>query len=268
MGKRSAESSTEKPTKKPKYNYAKAQTHLEPNTKGVYVSCDRGKESRARIEIIDLLEEKYEELLKKKIFKPINGDEEVEEEKELDFEEQMKKEMLDLKKSKIDKKINPFVFIELQVECLLFIKFHRSIDPVVLVLEILKDAFENDVKRTRFCSKVIPISDSCSASEENLKKLIESVYNKQNVPKEPITFSVDITRRMFQVLERDHIMKVTTGKLRELNDKLTINYKQYNKLIVIQCFKSNIGISIVNEQHWKDYKKFNLNQIFESKKDK
>ena len=56
MGKRSTEQNSEQPTKKPKYNYAKAQTHIEPNTKGVYVSCDRGKESRARIEIIDLLE--------------------------------------------------------------------------------------------------------------------------------------------------------------------------------------------------------------------
>lgn len=264
MGKRTLERGSNDPTKKPKFNYSKAQNHLEPNTKGVYISCDRGKESRAKLEIIDLLEEKYEELLEKKIFKPINED--VEEDKELDFEEQMKKELLDLKKAKTDKKINPFVFIDLQMECLLFIKFHRCIDPVVLVLEILKDAFENDIKRTRYCSKIIPITDSCSASEENLNKLIENVYKKQNLPAEPTVFSVDITRRLFQVLERDHIMKISTAKLRELNPNITINYKSYDKLLIVQCFKSNIGISIVSEQQWKDYKKFNLNQIFETKK--
>lgn len=268
MSKRSIEQGPNGPTKKKaKYNYAKAQTHLEPNTKGIYVSCDRGKEGRAKLEIIDLLEDKYEELLQKKVFSPIIED--AEDEKELDFEEQMKKELLDLQKSKTDKKVSPFVFVELQMECLLFIKVHRTIDPVVLVLEILKDAFENNAKKTRYCSKIIPISDSCSASEENLQKLIERVIGKQDLKseqKENIAFSVDITRRLFQVLERDHIMKITTGKLRELNPKITINYKSFDKLLLVQCFKSNIGISVVDEQHWKDYKKFNLNQIFASKK--
>lgn len=268
MTKRSVEQSSNGPAKKKtKYNYAKVQTHLEPNTKGVYVSCDRGKESRAKLEIIDLLEDKYEELLEKKIFGPITDD--IEDSKELDFEEQMKKELLELKKSKTDKKINPFVFIDLQMECLLFIKVHKTIDPVVLVMEIFKDAFENNIKKTRYCSKIIPISDSCSASEENLQKLIERVLEKQDLKseqKENIVFSVDITRRLFQVLERDHIMKITTSKLREINPKISINYKSFDILLIVQCFKSNIGISVVNEQNWKDYKKLNLNQIFASKK--
>jgi len=99
MGKRTLERGSNDPTKKPKFNYSKAQNHLEPNTKGVYISCDRGKESRAKLEIIDLLEEKYEELLEKKIFKPINED--VEEDKELDFEEQMIPSMTTIRKVKL-----------------------------------------------------------------------------------------------------------------------------------------------------------------------
>ena len=283
MGKRAAEGDANKATtKKPKYNYSKIQTHLEPNTRGIYVSCDRGKEFRAKQEILDLFEDKYEELLAQNVFKPLesNGKEDEEEEKEkdgdgeekeLDFEEQMKREMSDLsKKSKQDvKRGSLFQFIELQMECMLFVKVHRTIDPLVLTLAVLEDAEKNNVKRTRYISKLIPIVDSCSATEENFASLLTSVFNKQKEEHkndEGKVYSVDITRRLFKVIERDDIMRIATGKLRELDPEITINYKEYDKHLIIQCFKANMGISIVNKSDWQKYKKFNLTQIFENKK--
>ena len=283
MGKRTAEGDANKATiKKPKYNYSKIQTHLEPNTRGIYVSCDRGKEFRAKQEILDLFEDKYEELLAQNVFKPLesNGKEDEEEEKgkdgdgeekELDFEEQMKREMSDLsKKSNQDvKRGSLFQFIELQMECMLFVKVHRTIDPLILTLAVLEDAEKNNVKRTRYISKLIPIVDSRSATEENFASLLTSVFNKQREEHKNDhgkVYSVDITRRLFKVIERDDIMRIATGKLRELDSEITINYKEYDKLLIIQCFKANMGISIVNKSDWQKYKKFNLTQIFETKK--
>lgn len=279
MGKRAAENtdSNKSNVKKAKYSYSKSQTHLEPNTKGIYISCDRNKESKAKQEILDVLEDKYEELLEKKVFEPISSTSEEKnsgsEEEELDLEEQLKREISELKeKSKQDvKRGSLFQFIELQMECLLFVKVHRTINPVTLALSVLEDAEKNEVKRTRYVSKMIPIMDSCSASKENFDALLTSVFNKerkQNKDEDAKVYSVDITRRMFKIIERDDIMKMATGKLRELDSEIKINYKEYQKLLIIQCFKANIGVSIVNKDDWEKYKKFNLNQISESKKEK
>ncbi|XBW35536.1 hypothetical protein QEN19_001111 [Hanseniaspora menglaensis] len=304
MSKRASDSDSKKNgSKKAKYNHSKPQTHLEPNTRGIYISCDRGKEFRAKQEILDLFEDKYEELLEKKVFVAVegteNGNEDAEEtnKSDLDIEEQLKLEMDDLKKkNKQDvKRGSLFQFIELQMECLFFVKVHKTIDPVVLTLAVLEDAKMNNVKRTRYVSKIMPIMDSCSASKENFDKVLTSVYSKFNRSQEnknveenrnaeeksensegetsslgeknqeAVIYSVDITRRLFKVIERDDIMRMATGKLRELNSSLAINYKEFDNLLIIQCFKSNIGFSIVKQKDWLAYKKFNLTQIFESK---
>lgn len=278
MVKRAAENaeSSKSNFKKAKYNYSKSQTHLEPNTKGIYISCDRGKESKAKQEILDVLEDKYEELLEKNVFEPISNTGEDKnnggDSEELDLEEQLKREISELKeKSKQDvKRGSLFQFIELQMECLFFVKVHRTINPVTLTLSVLEDAEKNEAKRTRYVSKMIPIMDSCSASKENFDSLLTSVFNKereQNTDDDAKIYSVDITRRMFKIIERDDIMKMATGKLRELDTEIKINYKEYQKLLIVQCFKANIGVSIVNKEAWEKYKKFNLNQIFESKKE-
>merc|ERR1712150_84641 len=117
-------------------------------------------------------------------------------------------------------------------------------------------------KNTRFTQKLTPITFSVSASMEELTKLAEKVLKPHFHAEDqvPVKFAIQVTRRNFNSLEKDDIIKQVATSVGRENGH-TVDLKNYDKLIMGECFKNNIGMSVVSD--FKKYEKFNLQQIFE-----
>ena len=106
-------------------------------------------------------------------------------EEELSIEDQIKKELQEIKGEEFSKhsstgetkKKDPITFIDLNCECVTFCKTRRPIVPEEFVLSIMEDLADpkNMVKRTRYVQKLTPITYSCNAKMEQLIKLANLV---------------------------------------------------------------------------------------------
>ncbi|EGW30009.1 uncharacterized protein SPAPADRAFT_158333 [Spathaspora passalidarum NRRL Y-27907] len=229
---------------------------LDPNTSGVYATCNRNKETQCRNELINLFNEKIPEY-----FNVNEGGEEDEEEeqKKLSIEDKIKLELAELKETKADL-LKP---IELDVECLIFIKTKKPVNPVELVQRLCQESYDSKVKTTRYTQKLSPVTDSCSASKEELKNLAKRVlapHFHSGDQQQPVKFAIQISKRNFNTLKKDEMIKTIAECIgHDYNHK--VDLKDYDKLIVVECYKNNIGMSVV--ENYQKYSKFNLQQIFE-----
>lgn len=176
--------------------YKVVKSTLDPNTSGIYITCARNKEKAAASEILSIFEEKVEEYYSDELNAmnsaspdgsgsiEIESKEPVttESKKEISIEEELQQELEGLKNHKttiVDTKKNKPILeqLDLQTECLVFVKTRKPIVPEKFVHRIIRDlADPHDLrKRTRFVQKLTPITDSCHASMEELAKLCERV---------------------------------------------------------------------------------------------
>ncbi|CCE63338.1 hypothetical protein TPHA_0E02460 [Tetrapisispora phaffii CBS 4417] len=230
-----------------------------------------------------LFEEKMEEMYRKELKElseeqnPEQNADENESEEELSIEDQIKQELSELKPktnddgSKIRKK-DPLSFIDLNCECVIFCKTRKPIVPEDFVKKIIEDlADPNDMqKRTRYVMKLTPITNSCNATMEQFILLLNRVlaphFHEADKAEKSIKFAVDLTRRNFNTIERmDLITQVVKQVIKDGKYKHVVDLKAYDKLILVECFKNNIGVSVVDGSFGSKYKKYNVQQIFEAK---
>ena len=269
--------------------YKVVKSTLDPNTSGIYITCARNKEKAAASEILSIFEEKVEEYYSDELNAmnsaspdgsgsiEIESKEPVttESKKEISIEEELQQELEGLKNHKttiVDTKKNKPILeqIDLQTECLVFVKTRKPIVPEKFVHRIIRDlADPHDLrKRTRFVQKLTPITDSCHASMEELAKLCERVL-PQHFHKEemvPVKFAVEINKRNFSTMDKMEMIKYIAGfvgKQGSLEHK--VDLKNYDKLVLLQCFKNNIGMCVVDKDYRTDYKKYNVQELFEMK---
>lgn len=253
MGKRKGDSDN-KHRKKPKNG-----GFIDVNTSGIYATCSRGKERACVKELMSIFEEKAKEM-----YPSLDEqDEESEEpEEKLSVEEQIKREVEELKGASKSKE-SLFSHIELNCECLIFIKTRKPIDPEEFVKSLCEEAFDSKKKTTRFTQKLTPITLSTSASVEELKKLTKKVlaphFHKEKNQK-PLKFAVQVSRRHFNTIDRDTIIRSVAECMgKEYGHQ--VDLKNYDKLIIVECFKTNIGMSVADD--YDKLYKYNLQQIFD-----
>lgn len=229
-----------------------------------------------------LFEEKVEELYGEELRNMDNSNEECNnytsgEKKELSIEEEISLELSELKAKNTSgngnetKKKETIHFIDLNCECVIFCKTRKPLVPEIFVKKVIQDLANPShmEKRTRYIQKLTPITSSCSSSMDQLIKLSQRVlaphFHDENSDK-AYKFAVEVTRRNFNALERlDIIKQVVSQVIQEGKYKHQVNLKDYDKLILIECFKNNIGMCVVDSDYSKKYKKYNVQQIYEVK---
>lgn len=242
---------------------------IDPNTSGIYATCNRGKERGCVNELTNLFNEKaqeyynVDELNDKEDEKSDESEKQPDTPKELSIEEQIKQEVDDLKQSK-HSKTSLFTPIELDCECLIFIKTRTPIEPEDFVKRICQESYDSKQKSTRYTQKLTPITYSVSPSLEEVKKLAQKVlaphfHNQQNQP--AYKFAIQVTRRNFNAIEKGSIIK-TVAECVGRDHGHSVDLKNYEKLILIECYKTNVGMCVVDKNYDK-YFKFNLQQLYE-----
>ncbi|KAG5419432.1 hypothetical protein I9W82_003199 [Candida metapsilosis] len=236
---------------------------LDPNTSGIYATCPRGKENQCRRELLSVLSEKIPEYFD--IPEDDNNEEEDEPKSALSIEEKIKQELSEMKEADKNPKTNYLQPIDIDVECVVFIKTRKPVDPVVLVQKYAQECFDSGVKTTRSTQKLTPISDSCSTAgdaEEHLKELSKRVlknhFHQQD--QEPVKFAIQVSKKHFDTLKSEEIIKAVAETIGRDHGH-TVDLKNYEKLIIVECYKNNIGMSVVED--YIKYSKFNLQQIYD-----
>ncbi|OAX81059.1 hypothetical protein ACJ72_04604 [Emergomyces africanus] len=140
---------------------------IEKGDVGMFVTSNRGKESKCVAEIIDIL---YQDLESQKLLVETTKDGEAtasdveskkqeEKEEEDDIEAQIRKEVDDMKPNKNGKSNTPFQAVKLDIPCLSFIKIDKTLDPVQIAHRLCTDAQANPTKkRSRWVQRITPIT--------------------------------------------------------------------------------------------------------------
>lgn len=268
--------------------YKVASGIIDPSTSGVYITCPRGKEKRCVDEMLRFFEEKLDEYGIKPLdeeadeAEPEHEEEDKEEagqedEQEISIEDSIKAELNEIKKgnkksknaknngSKSSKLI---LSIPLGQECLVFIKFRKPIDPEEFIHRIFVDLSNCDIKKTRYALKMTPVQQSCSATKEELMKLAKSVMERhfhqgQDIQKRGLKYAININKRSFTAMEKmDMINSIAECMTHDYDH--AVDLKEFDKLIMVECFKSNIGMSVLDD--YGKFYKYNIDQLFAKKK--
>lgn len=236
----------------------KAGGFIDPNTMGVYATCNRHKEQQCRQELLNLFGEKVEEYFD---LSAGASDDEEQEEEELSIEQQIEKEVSEMKEAKTSKKelLKP---IDLGCECLVFIKTRKPIIPEVLIEKLCNESLNSLIKTTRYTQKLSPVTFSVSPTLDELRKLAKRVLapHFHQEDQKPHKFAIQISKRNFNALNRNDMIKAIAESVGNDHGH-SVDLKNYDKLILVECYKTNIGMSVVND--YLKLERYNLQQIFE-----
>lgn len=233
--------------------------NIEPNWTGIYVTCVRGKEKTCNAEMLDVLSDYTKDIKEEDV------ESNAESSDEDDIAASIAKEVASLKKSKNKGLIVP---VDVNCECVLFFRTKKPIDPVKVVISICEDVASSGQKRSRYAQRITPITLTDSATEDSLKRLAAKVLGPhfhQEKDQTPYKYAIQPSLRNFNALTRDDIIQTVAGVVGHDHGH-SVDLKNYDKLILIECFRSSIGMAVVDRSFAK-YDRFNLQQILQKSLD-
>lgn len=228
---------------------------IEPGQYGLFVSCSRGREMKAAKEFKAVLFDKLEQLYPN--FESNVTDADKSEDK-LEVEDEIEKELASLKKeAKGDNKRKLALEIPINADSLLFFHMRKPVVPSDFVVKFCESLRNSRIKNTKFVQRLTPIDRSCNANMEEFIKMAK--LNLTPYIRPGMTYSVNMTRRDFSVIERDDFMK----EIANILPGCELHYKNADIMIHVYCFKNNIGMSVTDYKIFEKLSKFNLQQIYE-----
>jgi tRNA acetyltransferase TAN1 len=108
---------------------------LPSGSKGFIATCHRGRERKAKDELLQLFEEWFEKISVKELDSNLKT-EKSQEKVFSSIEEELEEELAELKDKKTEKL---FSFIDTSVDCLIFVKVNQAIDPVSFMNSLLTE---------------------------------------------------------------------------------------------------------------------------------
>ncbi|XP_044836905.1 3'-5' exonuclease eri-1-like isoform X5 [Mauremys mutica] len=185
------------------------------------------------------------------------------EEEEDDVEAALKKEVDQIRTS-TEQKLRRFQSVESGANNVVFIRT-LGVEPENLVHHILKDLHTTKKKKTRVILRMLPISGTCKAFVEDMKKYSETFFEPWFKAPNKGTFQIVYKARNNSHMSREEVIKELAGIVGSLNpeNKVDLNNPQYT--IVVEIIKNVCCLSVV-----KDYvlfRKYNLQEVVKSNKE-
>ncbi|KAJ1810924.1 hypothetical protein LPJ56_005852 [Coemansia sp. RSA 2599] len=234
---------------------------ISPGMKGFFVTCNRNREKKSASEVIDLLEE-YAAKLYPGLAEEIeneadeDADEGAAEAQSGSIEDEIAREVAGMK-SKTKPKL--FRYLNATIDCLVFIKCHRKIDPEQMVQFIFDDLTKTMQRKTRFTSRLIPAKvTTTSKLDAIVKGSAEVAKDLLAEDAEPTTFSLAVNIRYCDDLKRDDVIRAVAGPL-DVKHKVDLTNAKYT--LVIEAFKSMCTIGLV--ENYNARKRLNLQTLFD-----
>ncbi|KAJ2659468.1 hypothetical protein IW148_004201 [Coemansia sp. RSA 1199] len=270
MGKRATEGSggkgsQQKRAKRHQYlkdrvKYPQNSFDISPGMKGFFVTCTRGREKKSASETIDLLEEFANKLYP-------NLEEEIAAEKDASddapaaqagggIEDEIAREIAEMKASP---KIKMFRYLPSTIDCILYIKCHRKIDPEALVQFMFAELSVTKQRKTRFTGRLIPAKVTTTSKLDAIVKGATQVAHELLAEDaEPTTFALVVNIRYCDDLKRDDVILAVAAPL-DVKHKVDLKNARYT--LVIEVFKSMATIGLV--ENYNALRRLNLQTLFD-----
>ncbi|KAI9834214.1 MAG: hypothetical protein M1819_003052 [Sarea resinae] len=224
---------------------------IEPGDAGIWATCSKGKEGKCVGELKDLFDEYVERLY------PGQESEDDGEDEELDIEAEIKKEVEGMKRPR---KEALFAHVKLDVQCVVFFKTSKPVEPMSFVHAICQDAFSaSRRKRGRWVKRLTPMTLMGRATEKGLEEVAEAVLAPHFHQGEARKFAIRPSLRNHSTLTRDRIIKQVASTV---GPGHKVDLKDYEFLILVEVYKSVLGMSVVGPDYEK-LKRYNLAEIYE-----
>ncbi|CZT18669.1 related to P.falciparum dihydropteroate synthase [Ramularia collo-cygni] len=268
-GKRKAQDSAGRDEKRPKTkkswlvprngNTGKHQVRdIQYGDSGIWVTCNKNKESACVGEMRDLFTE-FAERLYPQAMGSTDADEDDDDDTEIDIEKEIQAEVDAIRKPT---SAPLFTHVRVNLQCVVFFKTIAPIEPVAFVKAICEDAMQNpQLKRTRFSKRLTPMTLIGRASEEGLEKVALEVL-KPHFHKEPFEkrkFAIRPTLRNHNILSRDSIIKQVASLVGPGHE---VDLKNYELLIMVEVYQHVCGVSVVDSD-FERLKRYNISEIFD-----
>ena len=194
------------------------------------------------------------------------NDEDVseEEEEEEDIEKAMKKEVQEIKEAKHE--LRRFQNINTKAKNLIFIRTTLP-DPSQLAHAILADLWETQVQKSRFAIRLLPISGTCRAEEDDVKRLGKELFMPifQTKFGEGYYFSITVKIRNNNGLSRDSVIPALAGIIMELNPLHRVSHEKPDYVILVEVIQSVCCIGIVKD--FIKFRKYNMQEVVKARTD-
>lgn len=189
-------------------------------------------------------------------------------EDEGDIEAAIAREVDGLKPTTPGGKSKLFQAVFLDVQCVLFFKIGKEIDPVDFCRRIAEEAVENPKGRKhRFLNRLSPMSKMGKATEDGLKETAREVLSKHfrlhgeegaEAETKEVSYAIRPTIRNHNQLKRREIIDAVANLI---HDEHKVDLTKPDKTILIEVYQNVCGLAVVDSK-WDELKRYNLNELY------
>ncbi|KAM6166630.1 THUMP domain-containing protein 1 [Erethizon dorsatum] len=234
---------------------------LEPGLQGILITCNMN-ERKCVEEAYSLLNEYGDDLYGPEKFtdkdQQLSGSEE-----EDDVEAALKKEVGDIKAS-TEKRLRRFQSVESGANNVVFIRT-LGIEPEKLVHHILQDVYKTKKRKTRVILRMLPISGTCKAFLEDMKKYAETFLEPWFKAPNKGTFQIVYKSRNNSHMNREEVIKELAGIVGSLNSENKVDLTNPQYTVVVEIIKAVCCLSVVKD--YMLFRKYNLQEVVKTAKD-
>ncbi|XP_044130407.1 THUMP domain-containing protein 1 [Bufo gargarizans] len=234
---------------------------LEVGMQGILITCNMN-ERKCVAEAYSLLNE-YGELLygaEKLCGKEdkLSGSEE--EDDDDDVEAALKKEVDQIRTS-TEKNLRRFQSVESGANNVVFIRT-LNVEPEKLVHHILNELHTTKKKKTRVILRMLPVTGTCKAFPEDLRKYAETFFQRWFKAPNKGTFQIVYKARNNNHMNRDEVIKDLAGIVGSLNPENKVDLTNPEYTIVVEIIKNVCCLSVVKD--YTLFRKYNLQEVVKS----
>ncbi|XP_054849549.1 THUMP domain-containing protein 1 [Eublepharis macularius] len=250
--------------RRPKAQYVQAAKRARPSGArqleagmcGILITCNMN-ERKCVAEAYSLLGEYGEQLYGPEQFTDHDDSRVSGSEDEEDAEAALKKEVDQIRAS-TEQKLRRFQSVESGANNVVFIRT-LGVEPEKLVHHILKDMHTTKKKKTRVILRMLPVSGTCKAFLEDMKRYSETFFEPWFKTPKKGTFQIVYKARNNSHLSREEVIKELAGVVGHLNPENKVDLGNPEFTIVVEIIKNICCLSVV-----KDYvlfRKYNLQEV-------
>ncbi|GAB5585445.1 hypothetical protein Unana1_00345 [Umbelopsis nana] len=231
---------------------------IEANCSGVMVMCARKKEDRSIREVLDIFNEYADKLYSSNESK--ENDAESEEDEEEDIEAMIAKEVATISnKPKTQKR---FANINVDTDCVVFIRTNPPVEPVSFVHHILKDIQATKRQCTRFTSRLLPVEKTCNSNIPEITRLATELLKPHfHTPAEdgkiqPKKFSIVCRIRNCEKIDRQELTKAIAEIV---GQEHPVDLANPELVVIVEVIQTICMMSVVRDFY--DLKKYNIQSL-------
>lgn len=235
---------------------------LEPGLQGILITCNMN-ERKCVEEAYSLLNEYGDDLFGPEKFPDKDRQSSGSEGEDDDVEAALKKEVGDIKAS-TEMRLRRFQSVESGANNVVFIRT-LGIEPEKLVHHILQDMYKTKKKKTRVILRMLPISGTCKAFLEDMKKYAETFLEPWFKAPNKGTFQIVYKSRNNSHMNREEVIKELAGIVGSLNSENKVDLTNPQYTVVVEIIKAVCCLSVVKD--YTLFRKYNLQEVVKTAKE-